>query len=149
MDLGIVNDELRVLSTTDPLTGVANRRCFDLSLERSWVTSAMLGQPVSLLMLDIDHFKKSNDSLGHAEGDECLHEAAQTIALNVRNGIDLVARYGGEEFVVILPDASAELAFTKGEGIRKSVEALKLSSTWPLTVSIGVATAIWSWSANP
>jgi diguanylate cyclase (GGDEF)-like protein len=92
-------------------------------------------------MLDVDHFKKFNDTLGHTEGDDCLREVAQTMELNIRKDIDVAARFGGEEFIVLLPNAHAEIAYEIAERIRKAVELLPLCSAWPLTVSIGVATA--------
>jgi len=139
LDLAIVNEELRTLSNTDPLTGVANRRSFDLALDKSWVKAALQAEPISIMMLDVDHFKKFNDFFGHAAGDECLRTIAQTIEKNIRVDFDLLARYGGEEFIAILPSADAEMAYEIGERVRTAIEKMAFRSDWQLTVSIGVA----------
>src|ERR1700694_1708824 len=96
-------DELRRTATTDALTGVANRRQFDESLEREWLRARRAGDPVSLLMIDVDHFKLYNDLYGHPKGDNCLRHVTQALLSACRRPADLVARYGGEEFVMLLP----------------------------------------------
>src|SRR3984957_1155793 len=96
-------DELRRTATTDALTGIANRRQFDQSLQREWLRSQRSGDPVSLLMVDVDHFKLYNDLYGHPKGDICLQRVAQALSSACKRPADLVARYGGEEFIVLLP----------------------------------------------
>jgi len=96
-------DELRRTATTDALTGIANRRQFDESLEREWLRARRAGEPVSLLMIDVDHFKLYNDLYGHPKGDDCLQHVTQALLSACKRPADLVARYGGEEFVMLLP----------------------------------------------
>ncbi|MCG2584743.1 GGDEF domain-containing protein [Massilia sp. TS11] len=130
---------LEQLATRDSLTGLANRRCFDQTLHAEWQRAMRDHQPLSLLMVDVDHFKQYNDTNGHLGGDDCLKRIAQAVAREMRTN-DLVARYGGEEFAVILPNQHLRGAAIVAERIRARVEALGLS-----TVSIGAATAV---SAN-
>jgi len=137
--------KLRELSSLDGLTGIANRRSFDEALAREWARAQREGRPLSLLMMDIDHFKAYNDHHGHLAGDGCLAEVAGTIAAAVRRAGDHAARYGGEEFAVILPNADAVAAAKVAEKIRASVAALELphgaSDTAAfVTLSVGVAT---------
>ncbi|WP_134494290.1 GGDEF domain-containing protein [Microvirga pakistanensis] len=137
--------ELAVLAATDPLTGLANRRTFDLRLEIEWLRAARDGTPLSLLLIDVDQFKSYNDFYGHQQGDECLRKVARVIADGARRPGDLVARYGGEEIVVLLPGTDASGAATIAERIRASVEALAVhheanSPSYTLTISIGSVT---------
>jgi diguanylate cyclase (GGDEF)-like protein len=146
VDLRRANAELQRLSSTDPLTGLANRRVFDHTLEMECARLQRSGTAVSLLMIDVDHFKDMNDSQGHQRGDECLMRVATELTRLVKRQIDLVARYGGEEFAVILPATSAADAERLGESTRLAIAGLKLphlaSPVAPfLTVSVGVATA--------
>ncbi len=112
----------RLLALHDGLTGLLNRRAFDESLERAVSQTSRAGQPLSLLMIDLDHFKKLNDTYGHAAGDVALQAAAAAaeIRLQVRGG-DMAARYGGEEFAIILPDTDGPAAFRMAERLRKSL----------------------------
>ncbi len=110
----------RRLALHDGLTNLLNRRAFDDSLERSVSQAARAEQPLSLLMLDLDHFKQLNDTYGHATGDVALQAAAAEIRLQVRGG-DLAARYGGEEFAIILPDTDGPAAFRMAERLRKAL----------------------------
>src|ERR1700678_1598089 len=96
-------DELRRTATTDALTGISNRRQFDVSLEREWLRAKRSREPVSLLMIDVDHFKLYNDLYGHPQGDICLRQVTQALQSTCRRPADLVARYGGEEFMILLP----------------------------------------------
>ncbi len=142
-----VEAQLRDLAGLDGLSGLANRRTFDAALASEWRRSIRSGAPLSLLMVDIDHFKQYNDSFGHQGGDQCLTAVAQTLAESVRRGGDLPARYGGEEFVVILPDTDEAGAALVAENIRANIEkrALRhpMSSVGPhVTVSIGRATVV-------
>jgi len=135
---------LEQLATRDGLTGLANRRCFDDTLHSEWARALRQGQPLSLLMVDVDNFKAYNDANGHLGGDECLKRIARAVSSEMRAN-DLVARYGGEEFAVILPNQSLKGAAIVAERIRCRVEHLQLPSTAPtrhVTVSIGAATAV-------
>jgi diguanylate cyclase (GGDEF)-like protein len=137
------NHSLHILSYLDGLTGVANRRHFDEYLEQEWRRAVRKGSTVALILLDIDHFKRLNDSAGHQFGDECLRRVADTLIVSVRRAGDLAARYGGEEFALILPDAQLDWALGFAEDIRGRVEALAIphpeSPLGVLTVSLGVA----------
>jgi diguanylate cyclase (GGDEF)-like protein len=139
------NHSLHILSYLDGLTGVANRRHFDEYLEQEWRRAIRKGSSIALILLDIDHFKRLNDSAGHQFGDECLRRVAETLIAGVRRAGDLAARYGGEEFAVILPDAQTEWVLGFAEDIRQRVEQLGIphpeSPEGCLTVSLGVAVA--------
>lgn len=102
------NQELQRLSMTDGLTGIANRRMFDETLQREWRRCIRLKKPMSLVMLDVDHFKQYNDLYGHQQGDDCLKAIAKKLAKSAPRPADLVARYGGEEFVILLSDTPLE-----------------------------------------
>ena len=143
--LGVANERLEELSITDPLTGVANRRRLEEVLDAEWQRAQATASPISVAMIDIDHFKLYNDQLGHAAGDRCLHLVAERVRQHVRD-TDLVARYGGEEFVVVMPGMNLEAAVAAAERLRNAVMALpephELVAQRVITVSIGVATAI-------
>jgi diguanylate cyclase (GGDEF)-like protein len=143
-ELAVANDRLEVLASTDPLTGIANRRRMTETLHHLWGDGRKCPEGAAMLMCDIDDFKKLNDHLGHAEGDRCLVEVARIIQENVRRGRDHVARYGGEEFLVLLPGMDEEAAISVAERIRKSVEAVAFPNpasrvSRRVTLSIGVA----------
>ena len=145
---------LRELSSTDGLTGLANRRTFDETIAAEWARAARNLQPLSLLMIDIDQFKLYNDREGHPAGDECLRQVARAIGSAARRPGDLAARYGGEEFVVLLPTTPAEGAAAVAERLRAGVEALALphraSTAAPVvTVSVGVGTIVLGEEAIP
>lgn len=110
LELREANERLSRLSQQDGLTGLANRRRFDLDLARELARSRRDKLPLSLLIADIDHFKRYNDSYGHPAGDECLRRVAAALRTAFRRPLDVVARYGGEEFAVILPDTAEEAA---------------------------------------
>jgi diguanylate cyclase len=137
---------VRIESLTDPLTGLANRKRFDGHLESALTEAAERSEPLSLLMMDIDHFKSFNDTWGHLTGDQVLRLVAMSLKQNVK-GQDLAARYGGEEFAVILPNTVQRAALTVGDHIRRAVmskELLKRSTGQNLgrvTISVGVATS--------
>lgn len=137
-------DQLETLSLTDALTGLANRRSLDISLDREWHKNNRAQTSFSLLMIDIDHFKLLNDHYGHAHGDECLRLVSAALLKSLRRATDIAARLGGEEFTVLLPATNAEGARQTAERIRSDVEALKLphakSELGYITISIGVAT---------
>src|SRR5215471_17175262 len=138
-------EAVRNESLTDPLTTLANRKYFDLALEKAIADAAKSGDPMSLLMTDIDHFKKFNDTFGHLTGDQVLRLVAQAVKQNVK-GQDVAARYGGEEFVVVLPRTGLAQALRVGDHIRRAVmgkELMKRSTGEHLgrvTISVGVAT---------
>jgi diguanylate cyclase (GGDEF)-like protein len=144
LQLGEANRELQRLVHVDGLTGIANRRHFDAMLAREWRRGQRSGSPLSLLLLDVDHFKQYNDSLGHQAGDDCLRRVAASINGALRRPADLAARYGGEEFVVMLPDTPLDGAVAVAESLRGEVKQLGLphersSCDDVVTVSIGVA----------
>jgi diguanylate cyclase (GGDEF)-like protein len=138
-----MSDELRRIATIDPLTGVANRRRFDESLEREWRRGQRANEPLALLMIDVDHFKLFNDRYGHPMGDACLCFVAKALGRTTLRPGDLVARYGGEEFAVLLPQTSRGGAEHVARGILDAVTALAIahdaSLTAPyVTVSVGI-----------
>jgi diguanylate cyclase len=128
----------------DPLTGTGNRRRFDSSMERAILDSKQTKKPLSLVMCDIDHFKRVNDAFGHQVGDEIIKMFARVIEASVREG-DTVIRYGGEEFAIILPSADQDAARSIAERIRRQFESKKLTiretnqKVGQLTASFGVA----------
>jgi len=132
------NDRLAELAMTDELTGVKNRRRFREDLDLLYAQADRQRSPLSLVMLDIDHFKEYNDAFGHPAGDWVLHEVGSKLRTIVR-GHDVVARYGGEEFVVLLPATDADAALDVAERIRSAIA----NHPWPhrkVTASLGVAT---------
>lgn len=146
-ELKSANLALERLAAMDSLTGLANHRTFHEDLDKEWRRCLRLKSPLSLIFIDIDHFKPYNDAYGHQEGDECLRRVAGAIASQVRRPTDITARYGGEEFAVILADTSKEGARHVAEAQRLAVENLAIphgsSPVSPfVTVSLGVATAL-------
>ena len=135
-------EQLEHIATVDTLTGLRNRRWFDEMFPRQFERAARADHPVSLLMIDIDHFKTLNDTYGHQVGDAALHHVAQLLASAVRPQ-DLLARYGGEEFVVLLPEGDVQTAGTIAERLRQTVATARHDSGAPalppVTISIGVA----------
>lgn len=138
-------DLLKELSLRDGLTGIANRRRFDEQLDIEWQRCLRNNLPLSLVMIDIDHFKKFNDHYGHLEGDECLKQITTTLAKTVHRPADLVARYGGEEFVCVMPETDLEGAQLLAEKFRAAVYDLQLphesSTLGVVTISLGLATS--------
>jgi len=138
-------DQLRLLSRIDALTSVANRRAFDETLALEWRRMMRQGGDISLLMIDVDHFKAYNDAHGHPAGDDCLRRIATCLSGTVHRAGDLVARYGGEEFAVILPNTAAADAQRIAEHIHTEVARLNIphgaSPAVPhVSLSAGVAT---------
>jgi diguanylate cyclase (GGDEF)-like protein len=137
-------DHLRRLTMLDGLTGVANRRAFDAGLAREWARAGRSGEPVALLMADIDHFKQFNDLYGHQAGDVCLRDVAAAIAAHARRPGDLVARYGGEEFALLLPACETPMAREIAGLVLADVAALRIphagspTAAW-VTICVGVA----------
>jgi len=141
------NEVLRQASTIDSLTKLANRYTFDEIIAREWRRAIRDQKPLSLIMLDIDHFKAYNDTYGHQAGDDCLRKVASSIAEAVKRPADLAARYGGEEFVIVLPDTDIQGAEDMAEKLRRDVELLSIpheqsSNEGIVTISVGVATAL-------
>jgi len=148
------NAQLAHLSETDALTGIANRRRFDRALHAEWRRSGRHGQPLALLLVDVDHFKRFNDSRGHPEGDECLRAIAQILRHCVRRADDLVARYGGEEFALLLPHTDDAEALALALSCIEAVETAALphpdSPLAPhVTLSVGVACASSAGEPSP
>lgn len=147
------NEELKQLSFTDGLTGIPNRRQFDITLQGTWDTALRHHWRVGLFMIDIDLFKNYNDSHGHQDGDDALKAIAKFIAGKTRRSTDLAARFGGEEFVVLIQDAQSQKLIEFAEEIRAGVEALGIEhSNSPfqrVTISIGVAHMIPSFDTTP
>ena len=146
-ELQLANGELATLSLTDSLTGVHNRRYFDDALRSEFDRSARTQCPVALLLADIDHFKRINDSVGHVAGDECLRLVANAMRACAGRSSDLVARYGGEEFAIVLPATDAAQAFQMAERIRRAVQDIQFISAGrrvPLSISLGVVARVTS-----
>ena len=136
---------LKELTTIDPVTGIRNRQYFDEVFDQEWRRAIRQSYDVSLLMLDIDHFKSVNDTYGHLAGDECLAAVAGKIDSMFNRPSDVVARYGGEEFVVILPYISLEKARSLAELVRKDIENTVFQADGHkigVTVSIGVESVV-------
>ena len=144
--LSVANARLQSQVMLDSLTGIANRRCFDLLLDREFEVCSRRATPLSLLMIDVDHFKAFNDRFGHQAGDECLRQIGATLAEQLRRPADVAARYGGEEFALLLPDTDRQGALLIAENVRSAVRALHQSNPdsmiGTLTVSIGLISAI-------
>jgi len=144
----------RLIARTDGLTKVANRRCFDERLQSEWPTLIEGQKLLSLIMLDVDYFKRFNDCYGHQAGDTCLVKVASSAALAVKRSSDLLARYGGEEFAVILPHTDAAGAIAVAESIQKAIRDLGIPHQQSdvsdiVTVSMGIATVIPSLGSSP
>ncbi|MFT6899034.1 MAG: diguanylate cyclase (GGDEF)-like protein [Paraglaciecola sp.] len=145
MQLAAKLSALALISCTDGLTGVPNRMQLDTSLNRAWYAAIRGHHHLSLLMIDIDYFKRFNDTFGHVAGDECLKRVAQTIQNALHRDSDSMGRYGGEEFAVVLPFTDLQGAKLIGQHILEEIERLdidnpKAKTTKKVTVSIGVAT---------
>ncbi len=150
-DRKALEEKLTALAMVDGLTGLTNRRAFDEALNREWTRTLHEGSELSLLLLDIDHFKRFNDEFGHQVGDDCLRAVAIAVRENVPSA-EMVARYGGEELAVILVGSDVEAAGLIAEKVRLAVEALDLKlgsrlqnrdeAVCRVTVSIGAATAL-------
>ncbi len=145
--------QLDQLAKQDPLTGVANRRHFNIELERALAHSQESGAPLSLILIDVDYFKRFNDHYGHQVGDMCLKEVAQALNRAVRTPSDLVARYGGEEFVLLLPNTDRQAAASVAQRLQDGLASLQLEhlasdvASW-VTVSQGIAILLPGESAS-
>ncbi|MGG2398558.1 GGDEF domain-containing protein [Pseudomonas sp. SH1-B] len=139
--------QLEEYSYKDGLTGVANRRMFDSVLASEWANAQRTRQPLSLILLDIDHFKQYNDHYGHIQGDDCLKNVAQALSQAATRPRDFVGRFGGEEFVLVLPETDEAAARHIAERCRQLVRRQRIaherSSVAPmLTISLGVSTIV-------
>jgi diguanylate cyclase (GGDEF)-like protein/PAS domain S-box-containing protein len=146
--------ELEALSFQDGLTCVANRRRFESTLDVEWASARRSQSPLSVIILDVDHFKQYNDRYGHVQGDECLKSIARALSLIVKRPRDLVARIGGEEFVLLLPETALDAARQVAERFKDAVSALRIphgaSSVSPfVTASMGVGTVQPSGGVEP
>lgn len=141
------NKILTELSFSDGLTGIPNRRYFQISLEKEWKRAQRIFKPITLLMIDVDYFKIFNDTYGHVQGDECLKIIAKTLKSTVNRSTDLTARLGGEEFSVLLPDTDEDGGKSIATKILEAISALKIpnenSKAMPyVTVSIGICSLV-------
>lgn len=141
------NAELKRISAIDGLTGIANRRSFNETLEREWKRACREKTMIAMILIDIDHFKLYNDTYGHLKGDECLQQVARTLQKTVSRPADLVARYGGEEFSLILPLTDKKGAMYLAENMKAAVAALQLEHSSSktgkyVTISQGVVTLV-------
>lgn len=153
-ELAAANAQLALLSTTDGLTGIANRRRFDDRLAVEWLRCGRQKVPLTVVLIDIDHFKLYNDHFGHLAGDECLCRLAQLLQNTIRRADEVAARFGGEEFVLLLPDISLASAITVVQRCMDSLQAAAIahpqSPTAPiLTLSMGIASVVPSHEASP
>lgn len=144
-ELESVNQQLETLSITDELTGLANRRRFDSYWAQEWQRAVRQGTPLSVIMIDVDHFKNYNDHYGHPLGDECLRQLAVVLRITIRRAGELAARYGGEEFVVALAGATAQQAADTATALLAAVQAKQIPHAASpvsdvITLSLGVAT---------
>ena len=142
-ELVATNDRLTVIASIDMLSGLANRRGFQSRLDFEWMKAEQYDSELSLLMIDVDHFKSFNDTYGHPEGDVCLSRLGETLAEIAAETMGFAGRYGGEEFCLLLPNTDAARALEIGEAVRVAVQNLAIphrgSSYQSVTVSVGVA----------
>jgi diguanylate cyclase (GGDEF)-like protein len=152
-ELVATNDRLTVMASIDMLSGLANRRGFQSRLDFEWMKAQQYRCELSLLMIDVDHFKLYNDSYGHPEGDACLTRIGEALAGIAGDTLGFAGRYGGEEFCLLLPNTSPQRALEIGETVRASVQGLGLphitSSHRTVTVSVGVAATLPSDTQTP
>ncbi len=139
--------QLEEYSYKDGLTGVANRRMFDSVLATEWANAQRTLQPLSLILLDIDHFKQFNDHYGHIQGDDCLKSVGQALSLAASRPRDFLGRFGGEEFVLVLPETDEAAARHIAERCRQQVRQQRIphersSVSSMLTISLGVGTIV-------
>ena len=146
-ELSGINASLREQSAQDALTGIPNRRSFDTAFEQEWNHATRSGKPLALILADVDHFKRYNDTYGHQQGDECLKAVAGAMRQAARRKVDMVARYGGEEFAMLLPDTPAVSALLVAGRVLEVVRALHLphstsSTSGHVTISLGVCATV-------
>jgi len=146
-ELEAANEQLREMAQRDGLTRLANRRMFDSSLSNEWERHRRDGDPLALLLIDIDHFKQLNDHFGHQSGDRCLQAVAGAMSASLRRPADIAARYGGDEFAVILPETDSAGALEEAERISAAVGELAIAqgpdaASDIVTLSIGVVSRV-------
>ena len=145
---------LQSLADTDQLTGIANRRHFDRKFKVEWRRAMREQSPISLILVDVDFFKKYNDTYGHQAGDRCLQQIAMALESVSHRPADLASRYGGEEFSILLPVTTQENAAMLAERLRKKIETLKIehssSELGFVTISVGVSCCkpVWDFTGN-
>ncbi|WP_260294728.1 GGDEF domain-containing protein [Sedimenticola hydrogenitrophicus] len=149
-----LNRQLEALSFHDALTGVANRRMYDKTMGAEWARAHRNQEPMSLIVIDIDHFKEYNDRYGHVMGDECLVEVATALRGVSSRSTDLLARYGGEEFVLMLPNTDRHAALELAERCRAVVAELRIphaasGASDVITISAGLSTIVPSANTHP
>jgi len=147
LELKYLRDRLKEQSLVDGLTGLPNRRRFDEQLKSEWNRAKRHGTPLSLLMIDIDYFKKYNDTYGHLGGDDCLKSVAGCLLAQAKRSTDLMARWGGEEFAALLPETGIDQALAIAETMRLEVQSLRISHESSLvnpyvSISTGVASIV-------
>jgi diguanylate cyclase (GGDEF)-like protein len=147
LELKQLRDRLKEQTLVDGLTGLANRRRFDEHLKMEWSRAQRYGKTLSLILIDIDHFKRYNDRYGHLGGDDCLKAVAGTLRIGAKRSSDLVARWGGEEFACLLPETGREQAAVIASEMRQAVQDMELkhedSETSPfVSVSLGLSVRI-------
>lgn len=150
--LQAANSSLKKLSITDGLTQVHNRIYFEDEFRKEWRRCDRQNLPISILMIDVDHFKKINDSAGHMAGDQCLQAISRKLQQHFKRAGELVARYGGEEFVVMLPNTNQRKALAVAEGLRASIEQMAFKYKdiiHQVTISIGISNTIPSSRSSP
>lgn len=152
--LAAANRILQKLSSLDGLTGIANRRSFDDTLNKEWQRAIRSKKPIALIMIDIDFFKLYNDYYGHQGGDDCLKQVVKGLKTAIHRDTDFLARYGGEEFSAVLPDTDLQGAIKVAEEMRQAIKSLriehplsKISDT--VSISIGVASVVPDMDSNP
>ena len=153
-ELARMNDSLREQSSMDSLTGIPNRRSFDAAFEREWNHAVRSSKPLALILGDVDHFKRYNDTYGHQRGDECLKAVAGAMRTAARREVDVVARYGGEEFAMLLPDTPAVSALLVAGRVLEAVRGLRLphessSTSDHVTMSLGVCATVPAVAQRP
>ena len=152
-ELVTTNDRLTVMASIDMLSGLANRRGFQSRLDFEWMKAQQYHSELSLLMIDVDHFKLYNDTYGHPEGDACLTRLGETLSGIAADTFGFAGRYGGEEFCLLLPNTDAARALEIGEVVRAAVQNLAIphatSSHRTVTVSVGVACTLPSDTHSP
>ncbi len=154
LELKQARDLLETLASVDALTGIANRRRFDHCLDEEWRRAVRNGSWFSLAILDVDHFKRFNDTYGHARGDECLRAIAQALAITSRRAGDLAARYGGEEFGIILPETEPEAMAAMMRRLLIAIQSLAIPhvsspSGAHVSVSVGAVSLVASVDREP
>ncbi len=125
-NLELANEQLQALANTDSLTGLFNRRAFDEMLDQEWERSLQKSQSLTLMLCDVDYFKRFNDTYGHPAGDRCLQQVGQAIRQSIRWPVDIGARYGGEEFAVVLPNSDINVGIEVSQRIQNNLHEFKI-----------------------